>query len=255
MIYDAAWPPPPGKEPHTDGVAFYLGFPGTTPHIWTREEIHRQPARFRLPIFVRADPANADANADVAHAVAALDALGAPRGTLVAWDVETAEAPSYVHQVVYLMTRAGWPVILYGSKPTVFANHTPDGLYWAADWTNTPHLTRGSRMTQFASFAAFDLDLGLPTLPLWDTRPPTTPPVTDWQDPAMQALPTIREGSTGPAVRTAQALALARNYTIVVDGVFGPATAAVVSQLQRARQLTVDGIVGPQTWPVLMGVA
>ena len=52
-FYDAAYPP--AKPPAADGVCIYIG--GDTPHVWTLAEIEAQPARYRLPIFVRSNPA------------------------------------------------------------------------------------------------------------------------------------------------------------------------------------------------------
>jgi peptidoglycan hydrolase-like protein with peptidoglycan-binding domain len=39
---------------------------------------------------------------------------------------------------------------------------------------------------------------------------------------------------------------------LVVDGLFGPRTAAAVWAFQQAHGLIVDGIVGPQTWHSLL---
>ena len=50
----------------------------------------------------------------------------------------------------------------------------------------------------------------------------------------------------GPAVRLVQQLVGAP-----VDGVYGPQTARLVKQFQRAHGLTADGIVGPATWQAL----
>jgi hypothetical protein len=81
------------------------------------------------------------------------------------------------------------------------------------------------------------------------------PGIPAWQEAIMQALPTVREGSTGGIVKTIQGLLCARGYTVAIDGSYGPATAAGVEDAQRAAKIGVDGIVGPATWPVLVGVA
>ncbi len=83
----------------------------------------------------------------------------------------------------------------------------------------------------------------------------TIPPVPgqpSWQEEMMNALPVLKQGATGSAVRTIQALCTAREHPIPVDGVFGPVTAAAVKAVQAGHGIPADGIVGPQTWPVLI---
>jgi len=72
---------------------------------------------------------------------------------------------------------------------------------------------------------------------------------------------TVRQGSTGPAVRAVQDQINFRNnkngQTLTVDGIYGPRTAAAVRAFQRAMSIeihgfAVDGIVGPQTWQALV---
>jgi peptidoglycan hydrolase-like protein with peptidoglycan-binding domain len=65
--------------------------------------------------------------------------------------------------------------------------------------------------------------------------------------------PTIQQGATGDAVKRLQrALRRTPNLSIVVDGVFGPATHAAVLEFQQGNPpLVVDGIVGPHTWAAL----
>ncbi len=65
--------------------------------------------------------------------------------------------------------------------------------------------------------------------------------------------PTIQQGSTGAVVRRLQrALRRTPNLSLVVDGIFGPAThAAVIAFQQGNPPLVVDGIVGPHTWAAL----
>ena len=71
--------------------------------------------------------------------------------------------------------------------------------------------------------------------------------------------PTLRRGSTGPAVVELQRrlngwIATSRAVPrLAQDGIFGPRTDAAVRAYQRARGLAVDGIVGPRTWAALVG--
>jgi lysozyme family protein len=72
---------------------------------------------------------------------------------------------------------------------------------------------------------------------------------------------TVRQGTTGPAVRAVQDQVNFRNNkngrTLTVDGIFGPRTAAAVKAFQRGMSaeipgFAVDGVVGPQTWQALV---
>jgi hypothetical protein len=124
-FYDAAWPPDP--PPVTDGVVIYIG--GDTPHVWTAEEIGMQPARYRLPVFVRSDPRGiAGVASDVNAALAQLAAIKAPRGILVAWDMETAADKTYIAGVYTGLAAHGYELIIYGSQSDVMGNDNPDGL-------------------------------------------------------------------------------------------------------------------------------
>jgi peptidoglycan hydrolase-like protein with peptidoglycan-binding domain len=68
--------------------------------------------------------------------------------------------------------------------------------------------------------------------------------------------PTLQQGSTGGVVSALQtALNEGRgsfspdsNPALVVDGDFGPKTAAEVTGAQQMGSITADGIVGLQTW-------
>lgn len=64
--------------------------------------------------------------------------------------------------------------------------------------------------------------------------------------------PTVQQGDTGNAVKRVQrALRRLPNLSIVVDGIFGPATHTAVVEFQQGEGLTPDGIVGPLTWAAL----
>jgi Putative peptidoglycan binding domain len=63
---------------------------------------------------------------------------------------------------------------------------------------------------------------------------------------------TVRQGSTGNAVRAVQSQLAAHGIGTAVDGNFGPATNTSVRSFQSARGLTMDGVVGPDTWQALV---
>ena len=60
---------------------------------------------------------------------------------------------------------------------------------------------------------------------------------------------TVREGSSGPAVRALQVqLNKKRRLALPVDGALGPGTADAVRTFQSHAGLAADGAVGPTTW-------
>jgi Putative peptidoglycan binding domain len=256
-FYDAEVPP--ADPPETDGVAFYIG--GDAAHVWSKEEVSAQKARYRLPVFVRSNPVAENAAADVREAVQELDALSAPSGVLVAWDVETAADPEYISTVYSGLKAAGYELVVYGSQSSVDDNENPDGLYWGAQWTGQEHLASGDQMTQYVSFTAYDESVALSDLPFWDAKPDEKPPVPAPAPAAAPVtlsalaarLPTITPSATGQVVRTIQALCCARGHSTAIDGVFGPQTTLAVEGVQQAHHISADGIVGPETWPVLLG--
>ena len=89
-------------------------------------------------------------------------------------------------------------------------------------------------------------------------NPSPAPPVPTATVPGPSAyqdghiwLTTELEGLDLPEVRAVQAQLNRIGIPVIVDGSFGPQTAAAVRQFQRFYGLTIDGIVGPETYTVL----
>lgn len=76
-------------------------------------------------------------------------------------------------------------------------------------------------------------------------RESAPPRVTSAPNPA--ALPLLRRGATGAAVRKLQT-----KLGVTADGIFGPITERALREFQRKNSLAVDGIVGPLTWARLV---
>jgi peptidoglycan hydrolase-like protein with peptidoglycan-binding domain len=75
-------------------------------------------------------------------------------------------------------------------------------------------------------------------------------------DDADRSDPTLRDGSTGVAVRGLQRRLIDAGFAIdEIDGRFGSQTEAAVRAFQGRSELEVDGIVGPQTWERLNALA
>lgn len=234
--------------PAADGFAFYIG--GDTPHVWSNAEVAALPYRYRLPIFVRSNPQQANPIVDAGACLAALTLHGAPRKTLVALDFETAIDVAYVSAFCKIVTDGGYTVILYGSENFVHRNDMPDGLYWGADWTKVNHVHSGEAGTQWISLAAYDESTFVMNLPLWDTMPFAAHGKTGVMIPLDI---TWKAGDTGNRVRAIQALAGAkRGHTLAIDGIYGPETVAMVKGVQEASNLPTTGNVDAETWKALL---
>lgn len=64
---------------------------------------------------------------------------------------------------------------------------------------------------------------------------------------------TVRQGSTGEAVRAAQTQLNRYGAGLAVDGQFGSGTDSAVRSFQSSHGLSADGVVGAQTWQTLVG--
>ncbi len=82
-------------------------------------------------------------------------------------------------------------------------------------------------------------------------------PVT-WShlNPYREASPLLKAGSLGPVVAMLQGvLKTGFGYAGAIDGIFGPATEAVVRQYQTDSGLPVNGSMDEQTWLAAAGAA
>jgi peptidoglycan hydrolase-like protein with peptidoglycan-binding domain len=244
-----------------DGVCFYLPG-GDAYHPWPLADLQARPERYRLPVWVRSNPAAVNPVHDAYECANQLYTYGVPRGALVALDSETSIDPAWVRSFVTQLNADSHPVIDYGSQSSVFGNNNPDGYYWGADWTSIPHLASGDDMTQYANYPNQDLDTARPGLPFWDTRPPA---LQQWTEFDAMKLPVLQQGAADKPgggfwyVHRLQTLANltweltpASGTMLTVDGQYGPATATLIRAIQAHYKITVDGIAGPQTWGVLL---
>jgi hypothetical protein len=182
--FDSAYPP---SNPPPDQVVFgYLG--GDTPHVWTPAEWAAQKARYRVGIWTRSNPVGAaQGKSEGEAAVAAWRALGAPAGTLLVLDYETAINSAYLTAFDDAAVAGGCKVAVYGSTSTVYRNPKPSGGYFPADITNTPHLVPGTLITQYEFESGWDDDevAAGATSMLWDTQPAqggSTMSAIQWSD-------------------------------------------------------------------------
>jgi len=167
---DSAFPTKAG--PKTDIVLIYVG--GDTPHPWTDADIKAMPERYRFPTWVRSNPAQHDGAAEAALFAAWLHSHKVPQGTCVCLDLETAISTIYVQRFNSGMRAAGYKVIKYGSKGSIFKNPQTDGGTFVADpqKDKQPFMdsTGDTVATQYAFDGQYDLSLvrNNKIVPLWD---------------------------------------------------------------------------------------
>lgn len=74
------------------------------------------------------------------------------------------------------------------------------------------------------------------------------------EDEEDMALPTLRIGANGDAVKVLQKLLVATGYdcgSAGIDGDFGNGTLSAVKKFQKDKNLAMDGVVGEKTWEAL----
>jgi len=125
---------------------------------------------------------------------------------------------------------------------------TPDGVVGPLTWASAAGSTTAPTPT-----TAMTTGPGTVTIPEVVIAAAPPPPLTQAQKSAANSMPTIKLGSTGPAVQTWQGI-LRRDSGIsgwggaAPDGQFGPITDGATRAWQKSSGLTPDGVVGPQTW-------
>lgn len=226
-MFDAAFPQKVIEfgVPVWEALAGYVG--GNTPHLWTKDEwnqlINLSGAQFALPIYARSNPLTHDPTQDAKAAISMLNLLEVQKGVCVALDLETAIAPAYVKTFDQQIMAAGWKVIAYGSKSTIFLNGKPSGGHWVAEWTGKPHLYPGSAATQWANSdrfgGAYDASLVADTTPLWRVGKEIT--MADAQS-ILDALGKLRKdltvrGTTGLAETMEKLYGHAKNADLKAD--------------------------------------
>lgn len=176
-MYDASRPPT--HPPAWEICAFYIG--GDTPHIWTTTEVAKQPARYRLPIWVRSNPQGApQGHTEGLAAVAWLTSHGVPKGSAVCIDFEIAVDPRYLAAFDGVVTAAGYKTVSYGSRSFITRLPIPSGGRWSAEWDGKRHVASGDVATQYADDRMLGTDYDasevVNSLVLWDTESHPVPP-------------------------------------------------------------------------------
>lgn len=146
---DAAFPQ--NLEGYKGIVGGYYGGPHAF-RVWLPSEWAMFKKNKKLPIWV-----GGYEGAEEGHqAVAALTALGVPKGSYTVLDLETRIDKTFVEHFGEVLHHHGYRVFPYGSASTIFSNPKLNG-YWVADYANKgPFYYPGARMTQYASNQQFD---------------------------------------------------------------------------------------------------
>ena len=171
--FDAAYPPATVPAGATC-ACIYGGGDTPNPIADPRSVPVYASVRWWLPVWVRSNPTPAQGATDAQAMLAWLARNGAPKGTATVLDLETAVTPAYVNDYGGAMHAAGYKVLPYGSRSTLFANPKLDG-YFVAD-PGAVGMYPGSVATQYAYDGAYDLSWITDAVPLWDANPPQASP-------------------------------------------------------------------------------
>lgn len=127
----------------------------------------------------------------------------------------------------------------------VFGQQTANGV---AQWQKNLGINSDGVWGPQTEEATHNLFIFLANLPVVEEINPNN---EFFQAVALARTHILRQNSTGPDVAILQASLNAKDYALVQDGIFGPATDNAVRRFQSDNGLIVDGIVGPQTWTTL----
>jgi len=247
-MFDAAYPPM--LSPDTDVAAGYIG--GNTPHVWTTTEWDRQSCLWRLPIYTRSH--DGDPVIDSESAVEWLQSHSVPKGCCLALDFETRIDQNYLalfdqHASVY-----GYPVIVYGSKSSLFSNPKPSGGYWVADYTGKPHLYPNTVITQWANAEIvghpWDMNTVADSVPLWRVEGDDMPTLQEIHEDIAKMLSDSTHAYLPPVHKRLAAME-ARLATI--EAALQAGVLANLSEEQLDRFGTIAGTVFAQTGVRLSG--
>ncbi len=184
IAFDAAYPPATVPAGATT-ACIYAGGDTPNPIADPRTVSVYGQVRYWLPLWVRSDPTPTLGATDAAGMVAWLRRNGAQLGAATALDLETAVTRSYVTGYVAGMHAAGWRVLPYGSRSTLFENPRGDGDFLAdPTWRPGKAMPAGVVAVQWKYTGGYDLSAIADTVPLWKANPPqassapTTTPTT-----------------------------------------------------------------------------
>ncbi|WP_062306528.1 glycoside hydrolase domain-containing protein [Alicyclobacillus sendaiensis] len=200
---------------------------------------------------------------DAIAAMASAQAIGAPKGTAIAFTVDYDAAVADMDAIiayfgVLLSKVTDYKVGAYGDVIVIdaLANTYGNKLwYWQTSAWSYGQTNAHNDMYQHT----YDVVVGGVQVDVSDVyadpgfwAPSATPAPSPSPSPSPNnggdTVTILQLGSTGPAVKQLQEdLNKILGLHLAVDGIFGPATQAAVKSFQLQHGLTVDGIYGPQT--------
>ena len=197
--FDAAYPPASVPGGSTTAL-IYAG--GDTPNPISAPATVPVYAgiSYWLPAWVRSDPRSASAATDAAALLEWLKRNSAPSGCSVVLDLETAVTASYV--TTFAAALAPHPVLLYGSRSTLFGNPQRAGYFLAwPGWTGIwPSSAEHVVAIQHTYAGAYDLSALQGHVALWAraVKVPVAAQPTPEPSPVSGAGCAVVEVRTGP---------------------------------------------------------